>query len=104
MQLVSLASIPLFILNIPVRHVINLIFILGLVIWSYQRVGLVVLNVIPILITYALGTFSRAFDLIVCPLNGFGTHFFWHICVALTAYFTANLFVQWRKQIEGIEL
>lgn len=93
-QFISLANIPLFIFNVPIRHVINLIFIVILAVWSYRKLGNITFYIIPVLFTYALGIFSRAFDLIVCPINGVGTHFFWHICVAFTTYFAVRFLVK----------
>lgn len=93
-QFISLANIPLFIFNMPTRHAVNLFFIAALSIWSYRKLGNLTLGIVPVLFTYALGIFSRAFDLIVCPINGFGTHFFWHISVAFAAYFTARFLVK----------
>lgn len=94
LRLIFLLGFPVFISNIPTRHVLNVLFVAALSFWIYQKLGKVVLSIIPILLLYSLGIASRYFDLIVCPINGFGTHFFWHICVAIVTYLTARFFVK----------
>lgn len=94
LQLIFLSGVPIFISNIPTRHVLNVLFVACLSFWIYQKLGKVTLNIIPILLLYSLGIASRYFDLIVCPINSFGTHFFWHFCVAVVTYLTARFFVK----------
>ncbi|OGE22862.1 hypothetical protein A2688_04490 [Candidatus Daviesbacteria bacterium RIFCSPHIGHO2_01_FULL_38_8] len=88
------ASIPLFILGMPTFHIFNIIFILGLSFWLYSRIGKVIVSIFPVLFSYSLGVLARYFDLIVCPINGVGTHFIWHICVAFATCYTAKFFVK----------
>lgn len=87
-------EMPLFILGMPTFHLFNIIFIIGLAFWGYSRIGGAIKGVFPIIIFYFFGISVRYFDLIVCPINGVGTHFIWHICVAFAAYFTALFFAK----------
>lgn len=89
-----LVSMPLFVFNMPTFHIFNVIFILGLSFWAYKKIGRAIVNIFPVLIAYALGISIRSFDLIICPLNGVGTHFLWHISVAFATYFTARFLVK----------
>ncbi|OGY27920.1 MAG: hypothetical protein A2802_02600 [Candidatus Woykebacteria bacterium RIFCSPHIGHO2_01_FULL_43_29] len=90
-------ELPLFIFGMPTFHLFNILFILALSSWAYRRVGKMVNGIFPIVISYSLGILMRYFDLTICPINGVGTHFLWHISVAFATYYTARFFVTLSK-------
>ena len=94
LQFIILANIPLFVFGMPTRHVINFLFIIIFSFMIYQKLGKTTLEIIPVLLVYGIGIFARAFELIVCSVNGIGVHFFWHFCVALATYLTVKLLVR----------
>ncbi len=86
-------SLPLFVMNMPTFHIFNVFFILALSLWGYKKIGNAIIGIFPILIAYAIGIFIRSFDLVICSVNGIGTHFLWHICVAFAIYYTARFLI-----------
>lgn len=94
LQLAVIINTPLFVLGMPTRHVINFLFVTILLIWVYQKLGRIALGIIPALFFYGLGIFVRIFESQVCLINGFGIHFIWHFCVALSTYLSLSFLVK----------
>lgn len=99
MQIWILKNAPAFILNIPTSHLINLLYVSLLIIWLYKKLGKVVLNIILIVFIYGIAALSRTFDPILCPINKFGTHVFWHILMATVLYLTTKFLIEVDKKI-----
>jgi len=94
LQFIVFTSFPAFILDIPTTHLVNALFVLMLFIWSYKILKSNSVYILLVVASYGLGIVSRGFDLPVCPINNFGTHFLWHIFMALTTYLTARAFIK----------
>lgn len=94
LQFIVFTSFPAFILDIPTTHIVNLLFILIVFGWSYKTLKRNSFPILLVIASYGLGILFRGFDLPICPLNNFGTHFLWHIFMALTAYLTVRVFVK----------
>lgn len=94
LQSIVFTSFPAFILDIPTSHIVNLLFILIVFGWSYKTLKGNSFPILLVIASYGLGILFRGFDLPICPLNNFGTHFLWHIFMALTAYLTVRALVK----------
>lgn len=99
-QILVLRNVPAFILDIPTVHITNLLFVTLLLTWFYKRLGKITLKIIPPILIYTLAITVRGFDMPVCPLNNFGTHFLWHILTALTLYLTVKGLIEIDKMYQ----
>ncbi len=97
-QIFVLSKAPAFILDIPTVHITNLLFVSLLVIWFYRRLGKIGLSIIPIISVYGLAIVVRGFDMPVCSINNFGTHFLWHILTATAVYLTMRFLIKLDKK------
>lgn len=93
-QILVLKYVKVFFLDIPVMHIINLLFISFLIAWFYKKLGKMALKLIPVVLVYGLAIAVRGFDIPVCPINKFGTHFLWHILTAIAVYLTVKSLVE----------
>ena len=80
-------------LNNSIRHIANAVLLLVLIVWTYKKFGNVALQLIIVLLIYVVGIFFRTIDMSICPIFSPGTHFLWHILVALGAYFIVKFLV-----------
>jgi len=74
-------------LNGTIRHFINGIAILGLLIWLYKKYKDLNRDLLITFLLYILAIILRSIDNSVCPIFPAGTHFLWHILNASVAYF-----------------
>lgn len=94
LQFIAFISFPAFIGDVPTIHLVNLLFILVVFSWAYKALKRNAFHILLVIASYGLGILFRGLDLSVCPINNFGTHFLWHIFMALTAYLAARAFVR----------
>lgn len=97
-QIFVLRNLPVFILDIPTVHITNLLFIWLLMIWFYKRLGKMALKLVPVVLVYGLAIAVRGFDIPICPINKFGTHFLWHILTATAVYLTTKSLVEMNRK------
>lgn len=87
-------------LNGSLGYAPALVVLIGLGLYHYEehkREHLVMLAASGV---FVLALFFRTIDLTVCPNIPFGTHFLWHICVAVAAYLAMRgLVLNWHGEI-----
>lgn len=79
--------IPKDFLNGTIRHTITISTLIGLIIWSYKKLGKVSAGLIPVFLLYGGAIIARVADPAVCASFSHGTHFVWHLLNAGASYF-----------------
>ena len=74
-------------LNGSIRHVINALIFVFLIIWIHKK-ELLNKYFITSFLLYFFGIIFRSTDIEVCSIFPLGTHFLWHICTSLATYFS----------------
>lgn len=85
-QVLASYAFPTF-LNGSIRHFVNGIAFLGIVVWLYKKYDNLNRHLLVAFLLYILAIIFRSIDNSVCSIIPVGTHFMWHILNATAAYF-----------------
>ena len=86
LQVLASYVFPTF-LNGSIRHVVNGIAFLGIVVWLYKKYANFSRHLPVAFLLYILAILLRSIDNSVCSIFPVGTHFMWHVLNAAAAYF-----------------
>lgn len=86
--------IPKDLLNGTIRHAITITTLVGLIVWSYRKLGRVSAGLIPVFVLYGGAIAARVADPAVCASFQHGTHFIWHILNAGASYFMIRFLLE----------
>jgi len=85
-QVLATIVFPTF-LNGTIRHFVNGIFVLGLLVWLHNRYKNLNRDLLTAFLLYILAIIFRSIDNSACSIFPVGTHFLWHILNATASYF-----------------
>lgn len=90
LQVFMFILVPRDFINGSITHVVNGIGFTIFIVWLYKNHRYVNRSMIVVFLLYALAVTFRSIDNLVCSNLFIGTHFLWHLLVALTAYFAVK--------------
>jgi len=97
----TIISLTIFIppdfLNGSIRHVVLASILLLFIFISVKHFKHESKTLIHVFIFYAFGIFFRTIEPIICPQFPLGTHFSWHLIMALAAFYAVKFLTQINK-------
>lgn len=90
LQVFMFLIVPRDFINGSIIHVVNGIGFIIFIVWFSKNYRHVYRSLIVVFLLYVLAVTFRSIDNLVCTSLIIGTHFLWHLFVALTAYFAVK--------------
>lgn len=80
--------------NGSIHHIASVALLSALIIWIYRKIGkTAALQLFYIFLIYAVAIIFRTIDIQICPIFAVGTHFLWHIFVAIGGYYIVKFLI-----------